>query len=88
MKKILIVFAFKFNGKFEQFRWFCSSRSAVARLLWRFRSAKKWVRRLPRSVVRASCVPRFSLRWLALRSNLSIFIADKKRIKKFKIKRG
>ena len=87
MKKILIAFDFKFNGKREQVRQWCPSRSAAARFLWRFREAKKWVKRLPRSVVRASCVPRRSLRWLALRSGLVIFVKENK-TKKFKIKRG
>lgn len=59
----------------------CASRSAAARLLWRFRAARRWVRRFrsasgffgcgcswglrPLGVVPA--VPRFGLRWLALR---------------------
>lgn len=53
---------------------FCSSRSAAARLLWRFRAARRWWRSSaapPRSsVLRLTCCPRFGLRWLAARACL------------------
>ena len=41
----------------------CSSRASVARLLWRFRAARRVVRRLPRSVLPS--FPRGCLRWFA-----------------------
>lgn len=50
-----------------------SSRSAAARLLWRFRAARLWWRRscgsgvAAGSHVRALGLPRFGLRWLAAR---------------------
>lgn len=54
----------------------CASRSAAARLLWRFRAARRVVRASWRSaaggVLRPPAsvpvVPRFGLRWLAARS--------------------
>lgn len=55
----------------------CSSRSACARLLWRFRAARRWVRRfavrsgwggVPVPVPSVSLsLPLFGLRWLACR---------------------
>jgi len=50
-----------------------SSRSGLARLLWRFRAARAWLRaRFGSGVVSGSLVrslgwPRFGLRWLAVR---------------------
>lgn len=54
----------------------CASRSAAARLLWRFRAARRAVRASwrvgARGVLRPPAsvpsVPRFGLRWLAARS--------------------
>lgn len=84
---VLVAFQFAWNGGQEYIKIFLPSRSAAARLLWRFRKARHAVRCLPRSVVRASCVPRFGLRWLALRNRLTLFVAENG-IKKFKIKRA
>lgn len=68
-----VSFVFRFGsrrvfGGFRAVVCFCSSRREVARLLWRFRAARRWWRSSaapPRSVVGASFVPVFGLRWLA-----------------------
>lgn len=77
---VLVWFFFRFAGVAGSSRprrraWCCvtvrcSSRSAAARLLWRFRAARRWWRSAaapPLSVVGASRVPFRGLRWLAAR---------------------
>ena len=63
-------FVFRWAGLFGSVVGFAPSRSGLARLLWRFRRARRWWRSSSapsRAVVGASLVPRFGLRWLALR---------------------
>ncbi len=76
---VVVVFAFRWAGSWASVRVGCASRSSAARLLRRFRAARRAVRalRLPLSVVWASRFPRFSLRWLAcLRVRVGVFASS------------
>lgn len=67
---VRVSFFFRFGGVLRCVVVWCGSRRAAARLLWRFRAARRWWRSSaapPRSVVGGEQVPRFGLRWLACR---------------------
>lgn len=74
---VVVRFAFRWGRGRACVAVACPSRSAAARLLWRFRAARRWVRArwragfggvlVPPARVLASEVPRFGLRWLACR---------------------
>ena len=74
---VWVSFSFRFSGSVSSVSVFCRSRRSAARLLWRFRRARRWFRSLwrvgwggvlvPPAFVAGSRVPRFGLRWLASR---------------------
>ena len=71
-----VVFVVRFSGGWRRVVSRCSSRSGCARLLWRFRVARRWRRSRCGRFLRGVWVPfgrlgpevpRFGLRWLAAR---------------------
>lgn len=74
---VAVRFVFRWGRDCRAVVCWCSSRSEAARLLWRFRAALRWARSLWRAcwggILRPPArvvgleVPRFGLRWLALR---------------------
>lgn len=75
MLSFCVSFSFLWGGRFRFRSWLsvsrlCRSRSEAARLLWRFRAARRWWRSSsapPLSVVGGCRVPFRGFRWLAAR---------------------